>query len=82
QNDAGFLCRKVRMEKRFYPVDYLGCCCGKRGGKRGVKMGGKHCAGHSVLNTSVTRERTASIQESGTLVLEDLKALRWKTCQE
>ncbi|GJW16013.1 hypothetical protein Tco_0020146 [Tanacetum coccineum] len=26
--------------------------------------------------------RTASIRESGTSVLEDLKALSWKTCQE
>nr|GFC20614.1 hypothetical protein [Tanacetum cinerariifolium] len=56
QNVAGFLCGKVRMEKGVYLVDYLGCCCRKRGGKRGVKMGGKHYAGHSVLNTSVTGE--------------------------
>ncbi|GJS67988.1 retrovirus-related pol polyprotein from transposon TNT 1-94 [Tanacetum coccineum] len=28
------------------------------------------------------RVRTASIRESGTSVLEDLKALSWKTCQE
>ncbi|GJS22163.1 hypothetical protein Tco_0450795 [Tanacetum coccineum] len=34
----------------------------------------------SLLSRSSTR--TASIQESGTLVLEDLKALSWKTCQE
>ncbi|GJT71783.1 hypothetical protein Tco_1031069 [Tanacetum coccineum] len=33
------------------------------------------------MNVVATR-RTASIRESGTSVLEDLKALSWKTCQE
>ncbi|GJU86054.1 hypothetical protein Tco_1293600 [Tanacetum coccineum] len=34
------------------------------------------------LQESVAEYRTASIRESGTSVLEDLKALSWKTCQE
>ncbi|GJY26362.1 hypothetical protein Tco_0401088 [Tanacetum coccineum] len=35
---------------------------------------------HKHIECSSTR--TASIRESGTSVLEDLKALSWKTCQE
>ncbi|GJT14101.1 hypothetical protein Tco_0861143 [Tanacetum coccineum] len=41
---------------------------------------------HNVNTTKTawrpTGKRTASIRESGTSVLEDLKALSWKTCQE
>ncbi|GKA87879.1 uncharacterized mitochondrial protein-like protein [Tanacetum coccineum] len=34
------------------------------------------------IKEQVERKLTASIRESGTSVLEDLKALSWKTCQE
>nr|GEY81278.1 hypothetical protein [Tanacetum cinerariifolium] len=75
---------KVTMISRF--TDYK--LSNRKAGSKGISDSGcsQHMTGdRSKLTNYVDKfigTRTASIHESGTSVLEDLKALSWKTCQE
>ncbi|GJS11684.1 hypothetical protein Tco_0368480, partial [Tanacetum coccineum] len=64
---------------KFVVTDYT--LSDQKAGSKGIS-GSTNCPLVSGFRMFTTYDRTASIRESGTSVLEDLKALSWKTCQE